>query len=637
MIFSNFNTSIVVLSALIFQGAFGAGAQTAPDFGRDLRPLLEANCLSCHDAKKHKGNVDFSNFSDTLSALKKFKLWRNALEQLESKQMPPEDEQPLADAERAKLSGVIRRTLALLDADEFSPHDPGPPLLRRLTRAEFSQSLRDISGLDFDAAEAAGIPDDTPVTGFANFAAGQTLSDALLEQYFNAASKLVERFKNAAEKDAKNPDKDRRALNALFDGLPGKLPEREAAAAFIARFARRAFRRPVSTAECAKFLAIFDTAAAKKESFISAALAMLKPVLVAPDFLFRAEKHAASKNAQRISDVEFATRLSYLLWSTLPDEELLSLAEQNKLSDEKTLDAQLKRMSASPRAHALTENFAAFWLQFRRVREARPSTEFYPSFNGRMRDAMYAEAATFFDKLREDDRSVLELLDADYTYASEPLAKLYALDGVKGDKTVRVSLKPEQHRGGLLGMGAILALTSHTNRTSPTLRGKWVLEVLFNDPPAPPPANAGQFKDDKKNKHEPKDFREKLALHAADATCAACHKKIDPLGFSLENFDAIGAWRDSGAGIDAAAQLPSGEKFNGAAELKKIVLKHSDSFERGMIGNLLAYALGRELEWYDEREITLIQKELALKGHTFSTLIGGIAKSFPMRNRRGAD
>jgi cytochrome c553 len=607
------------------------------DFAKDLRPFIEARCSKCHDAKKQKGGVDFSVFNDVNASLKKHKIWRSALEQIQTKEMPPDDEPAMTDAERAKLAGTISSMLALLDSNDPKTRDPGPPLLRRLSRVEYNLTIRDLTGLDFDAADSVGMPDDTPVTGFATYAAGQTISAALMEKYFAAADKIVERFKTASEPGVKKSDKDRVAFDALFaPPTDEKVDARGSAKYIISAFARRAFRRPARADEIASVMKFYDAAIAKKEPQIKAELAMLKPVLVSPAFLFRAEKEASDAKAPyRISDLELATRLSYFLWSTMPDEALLALAEQNKLSDEKTLDEQLKRMLASPKARALTDNFAAYWLQFRKVNEARPSTEFYPAFNGKLRAAMLNETAMFWDKLREDDRNVLELLDADYTYVNEPLAKLYGIDGVKGEKMQRVSLKPEQHRGGLLGMGSVLALTSHTNRTSPTLRGKWVLEVLFNNPPAPPPANAGMFKDEGRNKKEPKTFREKLAMHAADATCAACHKKIDPLGFGLENFDAIGSWRESGKDIDASGQLAGGEKFNGVGELKKIVLKHQDDFERGLIGNMLSYAIGRELEWTDEREISAIKAAMEKNGHRFSTLIAGIAKSYPMQYRRG--
>ena len=223
----------------------------------------------------------------------------------------------------------------------------------------------------------------------------------------------------------------------------------------------------------------------------------------------------------------------------------MELAAEHKLSDPKTLEAQVRRMLADPRARALTDQFGAQWLQIRKLSDARPSTEFFPTFTQELRKAMYDETATYFDKLREEDRSVLELLNSDYTYLNGPLAQHYKISGVDGPAMRRVSLKPADHRGGLLGMGSILALTSHTFRTSPTKRGKWILEVIFGTPPPPPPANAGVLKEDSDKKKAVKTFREQLARHAGQAACAACHKKMDPLGFALENFDAVGQWRDN--------------------------------------------------------------------------------------------
>ncbi|MEI6231576.1 MAG: DUF1592 domain-containing protein [Planctomycetota bacterium] len=630
----NFSLAMLVLS---ITSAASAADPVALDYAKEIRPMMEAHCFKCHNDKKQKGGVDFSLFGDTNSALKKHRIWRNALDQIQTKEMPPDDDGALPDAERAKLAGAIRSLLTRLDSNDPNTRDPGPPLLRRMTRVEYNLTIRDVTGLDFDAADSVGMPDDTPVTGYATFAAGQTMSAALMEKYFAAADKVVERFKAASDPAVKKSDKDRVALEALFPAPTENANDRIAAQTFITSFARKAFRRSARPDETEKLMKLFDALTAKQEPFVKACLAMIKPVLVSPTFVYRTEKETESKKPYRISDVELATRLAYFLWSSPPDEVLLTLAEKTKLSDEKSLDDQVKRMLASPKAKALTEHFASHWLQFRKVKEARPSTEFFPAFNGQMRSAMYNEASTFFDKLREDDRSVLELLDSDYTYVNEALAKLYGIAGIKGDKMQRTALKPEQHRGGLLGMGSVLAMTSHTNRTSPTQRGKWVLEVLFDNPPAPPPANAGMFKDEGRNKKDPKNFREKLAMHATDATCAGCHKKIDPLGFGLENFDAVGTWRESGKDIDASGQLPGGEKFNGAAELKKIVLKHQDDFERGMIGNMLSYAIGRELEWTDEREISAIKSAMEKNGHRFSTLVLGIVKSYPMQWRRGVE
>src|SRR5262249_19383536 len=273
------------------------------------------------------------------------------------------------------------------------------------------------------------------------------------------------------------------------------------------------------------------------------------------------------------------------------------------LSDSAGLRAQVKRMLADRRAGSLTHRFGMQWLRVNRLDRARPSTEFFPAFTGQMRNAMREEVVAFLDHLRTADRSVLDLLDADYTFVNAALAKHYGIAGIVGDKIQKVTLHPEHHRGGLLGMGAVLALTSHTFRTSPTQRGKYVLEVILGTPPPPPPANAGMLKEDNPaRKKQPLTFKEQLAQHATQPSCAGCHRKIDPLGFALDNYDAVGAWRESSKDrpLDVSGVLPTGEKVNGVADLKKVLLNRKDEFARNFVEKMLVYALGRELEPSDE-------------------------------------
>jgi hypothetical protein len=249
---------------------------------------------------------------------------------------------------------------------------------------------------------------------------------------------------------------------------------------------------------------------------------------------------------------------------------------------------------------------------------------------------MLEEAKDFCENLRKEDRSVLDLLECDYTFVNAELAKHYGIGGVTSKEFRRVALKPEDHRGGILGMGAILASTSHTFRTSPTQRGRWVLDVVFGTPPPPPPANAGKFKDEKAGK-EPKDFREKLAQHASDETCAGCHRKMDPLGFGLDNYDAVGQWRATSAELDTKGELPTGEHFDGVPELKQVIWKRRDEFVRNLAGQMLTFALGRQLEYFDEGQITRIRNSMDRNGESFSSLILGVVNSYPFQNRRAAD
>ena len=274
-----------------------------------------------------------------------------------------------------------------------------------------------------------------------------------------------------------------------------------------------------------------------------------------------------------------------------------------------------------------------------RVPTARPSTEFFPDFNAEVRAAITAEAAAFLDGLRHEDRSVLELIDADYTYLNEDLAKYYKVVGVSGKEVCKVPLPTGSPRGGVLGMGAILASTSATARTSPTLRGKWVLEALLGTPPPPPPANASQLKVEPRPGEAPKTFREQMAMHAAEPACAACHRRMDPLGYALEAFDAAGTWRADGRGkpVDDAGELPDGRAIKGVAGLKQVLMGQKAAFVRNLVEQMFVYALGRVLEAEDDRAVELVARRLEAEGYRFSTLIRGVVASVPFSMQRGAD
>lgn len=614
---------------------------SAASFTADVRPVLEAHCFKCHNAEKHKGDVDFSGVTEATLA-RQVKLWRLAQEQVSAGEMPPKQEKPLEAAERKALLDWLGR-VAKVDCNDPASRDPGPALARRLNRAQYSNTIRDLVGIEFDAVEAVGMPDDGVVTGFDNFATGLNLPPTLFDKYFAAADTILDRVFSVAltnspvKLDGNRKREAQKAHDAIVFVKPGTgLSEREAARQVIAKFARRAYRRPLAEVELERLMKLYDRSAAGFEPALRIAL---KPVLVSPHFLFRLEQDRAKPGAfARVSDFELATRLSYFVWSSMPDEELFTLAEQGKLSDTAVLEQQVKRLLADPRARALTGQFAVQWLQLGKLASARPSTEFFPTFTSKLRQAMREEAITFFDTLRVENRSVLELLAADYTFANADLAKHYKLPAVEGDKLQRVSLRPEDHRGGLLGMGGVLAMTSHTHRTSPTQRGKYVLEVLFGTPPPPPPANAGLIKEER-NKKDPRSFRELLAQHAGDATCAGCHKKMDPLGFALDNYDAIGGWRESQPDnpLDTTGQLPTGEKLTGAADLKRVLWQRRDEFERNLSGQLLSFALGRELDFFDECPLNEIQTALAQDEHRFATLVLGVVKSLPFQNRRGPE
>ncbi len=598
-----------------------------------IRPLLIQHCEKCHGAAMKEGGVEFTSIAKGEQALAKGKLWKRAAKRITKGDMPPEGEKPLPKEERDRLLAWLKSAGDYVDCDPRRI-DPGPAGLRRLTRNEYNRTIRDLFQINFDAGSAAGLPEDANVDGYDNLSVTLTISTALMEKYFTAAEKVIEHLFSG-------PPQNRRMV---FTVMPGKdLNERDAARKIITAVSRRAFRRLPTAGDIDRLLGFYDRAVAGGGNFEAGVRAMLKPMLVSPQFLFRIENDRKANGEERgvnVDDFELATRLSYFLWSSMPDDALFAVAEQHKLSDPAVLEAQVKRMLADRKAHAFTESFAVQWLQLKKLRTARPSQEFFPTFNNRLKDAMYQEAVMFFDKLREEDRSVLDLLDADYTFVNDVLAQHYGIEGVQGSQMRRVSLKPEHHRGGLLGMAATLTMTSHTFRTSPTQRGKYILEVVFGTPPPPPPPNAGMIKDEKPGKKKDvTTFREQLAQHATQASCAGCHRKIDPLGFALDNFNAIGSWRESTKEqpLDVSGVLPTGEKINGVADLKKVLKERQAEFTRNLGEQMLIYALGRELDHYDECTIREVAAAAQKSEHRLSSLVLGIVKSTPFRQRRAVE
>jgi len=621
-----------------------ADPAAAPGFDMDVKPLLEKHCFACHGSAKVKGGINLEAIARDKPG-KHRKTWRKVLAQLEAKEMPPVKQPQLSDDQREKVLAWLKDATRV-DCTNLAERDPGQVPLRRLNRTEYNRTIHDLVGIDFDGRSAVGLPDDASVSGFDNLATSLTLSTALMEKYLLAADHVLARVLGPADATTMapkmNPNETKqaeKARQALLFVKPGPdLKARDAARKILERFAARAYRRPLEEAELQRMLKGFDAATDRGASFENALRIVFKAVLVSPNFLLRVEEDRAPEKQEkslRISNHELAVRLSYFLWSTMPDAPLLDLAQQKKLHEPVVLEAQVKRMLADPKARALTDNFGVQWLQLRKLDQARPSTEYFPTFNHSLRVAMTQEAVTFFDKLREEDRPVLDMLDSDYTYVNEPLAKHYGIADVKGPQMRKVQLKPEHHRGGLLGMAGILTMTSHTSRTSPTLRGKYVLDVMLGTPPPPPPPDAGMI-DETKQKGQPKSFRELLAQHAGNATCAACHKKMDPLGFALDNYDAIGRWRDDQGGrpLDVTGELPGGEKLTGPVDLKKIVRNRQDQFVRNMAEQMLVYALARELVPDDECTVRDLTNALSKNDHRFAVLVQEIVKSFPFQHRR---
>lgn len=422
-----------------------------------------------------------------------------------------------------------------------------------------------------------------------------------------------------------------------FDGNHGPVCARK----IVTNLARRAYRRPVTSTDVEPLLKLFATSQGNGEPFAEGIALALQAMLVSPHFLFRIEEDPRVQSLSRspgnrlISQHALASRLSYFLWSSMPDDELLQAADQGTLRSPAVLDRQVRRMLRDPKSHALTENFGGQWLELRKLESVKPDRQRFPEFEEYLRMSMREETENFFDDLVREDRSILNFIDADYTFLNERLARFYRIEGVSGTNFRRVSLKGTE-RSGVLTHASVLTVSSYATRTSPVLRGRWILENILNAPPPPPPPGVANL--DESKAVSAASMRQQLEEHRRNSACASCHARMDPLGFGLENFDAIGAWRsmDGKAPIDATGTLPDGRTFKGAAELRDVVKGDRDAFAECLAEKLLTYALGRGLERYDKPAVKKIARGVAADDYRFSRLVLEIAQSLPFQQRRGS-
>lgn len=424
----------------------------------------------------------------------------------------------------------------------------------------------------------------------------------------------------------------------IFVCQPDAVAEEAACAQrIISNLARRAFRRPVLEQDIAAAIGHYEVAAATG-GFESGIETALRALLVSPEFLFRVEQESPgleSGTVYAVNAIDLASRMSFFLWSSIPDDELLTLAEQGSLRDPQILREQVNRMLADPRANALTTSFASQWLYLRNLDSVDPNTRLFPDFDDNLRQAMRQETELLFTHIMRQDRNVLELLSADYTFLNERLAKHYGIQNVYGDHFRQVSLPTDSQRSGLLGHASILTVTSYANRTSPVLRGKWVLENILGIPPPPPPPDVPALSESE-TEVKALTMRERMAQHRANPVCASCHTVMDPIGLTMENFDAIGRWRSDNAdhlSIDASGNLPGSEPFEGVAGLRAALLQNPDAFVGTMSEKLLTYALGRGLEYYDGPAVREILRATTNNDMRFSAMIFAIVNSTPFQMR----
>jgi mono/diheme cytochrome c family protein len=737
---------------------------TVAAFTAATRELFDDTCSECHNPTDLSGGFDVNVYRSVDTLATDRERWESILAKLKSREMPPDDAviQP-SDEQIHTLVKLLEKEFERADA-AMKP-DPGRVTARRLNRAEYTNTIRDLLAVDFRADR--NFPTDDSGEGFDNIGDVLTVSPVLMEKYLAAAGRIAERaiatgslpkpveveyslrFKNLRRIDPSNVEATHRfdfdADYELKIGLPGQrakdappvtlglwidgkleqttrvetkpsglvyfnpfseerirvpitegdhtlrlgfiddpfvktLPQDEiykdsvnkwvgavtvvgpfatsgekpsrkkilvcdpasgprCVDRILATLARRAYRRPVTGAEVAALKRFVDMARADGQSVEQGIGLAIQAMLVSPHFLFHIERDLYPNDPgrmHRVSDVELASRLSYFLWNSMPDDELLSLAERRRLSVPQVLDAQVARLLADPKSAAMAENFAGQWLEIRNLDTIKPDPQKFPAWTPELREAMKTETRMFFDTILRENRPIGDFIDARYTFLNELLAKHYGIDGVSGPEFRRVDLETGE-RGGVLTHGSVLAVSSYPTRTSVVIRGKYILQNILGTPPPPPPADVPAL--DEQAVGTTASLRKQMETHRTNAICASCHSRMDPLGFALENYDAIGKWRtmDGGFPVDSSGILPGGKKFANSAEMRQILSERVPELTRTLTEKLLIYSLGRGLQRYDRPTVNGITKKVAASGYGFQTLVQEVVRSLPFQSRRAED
>lgn len=591
-------------------------------FSKQIKPFIKKYCIDCHQNRRPtEAGLSFDPALRTPGHAAFSEKWKKSAARVKTHDMPPDGLDQPTDEERQMFAEWLQKVKFL------SPKDPGPFVIRRLTKTEYGNTLHDLLGVDPNIV--ASLPDEVSGEGYLN-----SLSPLQLEQYLAISENVLNQVL------APEGDPPTKIQKQLFGEPTTSESNASAKARKVARsLARKAYRRPPSAAEVEVLLKVFDLGQQNNLSYYASCRLMLKAILVSPQFLFitPAKEVETEKGIVPLDDFQLASRLSYLLWATMPDEELMALADQGKLHEIPVLKDQVTRMLMDPRSRALFDGFGAQWLKLGDLQTRTFDPEKFPQMTTAMRTAMYDEARLFFESIVRENRSIANFIDSDFTFLNENLASIYGLEKtVTGPEMRKVKLT-NGNRGGILGMPGVLAATSFPNRTSPVNRGVWVLEQVLGDhvPPAPPNVPALEKQDQKQVANLT--LRERTELHRSEAVCANCHRLLDPIGFGLENFDAIGRWRDqddNGQAIDASGELPGGKHFSNPKELKTIIAEHNAKFSRNLVERLLAYALCRRLEGYDEIVIDELMQKIAKDDYRMQTLITEVVTSYPFTHRR---
>ena len=592
-------------------------------FEAHVVPFLSKYCNSCHNQEKKKGELALNGYLVASEAVKDKPVWEAVAKKIKAAEMPPKRSPRPTEDEVSKVVAWI--DAAVFGLNEGKGRDPGRVTMRRLNKVEYNYTVRDLVGIDLDLADA--FPADEIGYGFDNISDLLSIPPLLMEKYLRAGEKIVEA--------AWSKDESRERI--LICSPKKKSEMKTCARKIIKAFGLRAFRRPLTSSETAALVSLVELAVKNDDGFDKGIQLAVQAMLVSPHFLFRVEIDTKPDDPEAVrilNDYELASRLSYFLWSSMPDDELFELARTRSLRRRSVLEKQVVRMLADKRSQALVKTFAAHWLGIRTMKLVTPDEETFPDFDQQLRDAMCRETELFFEEIMKKDLSVLLFIDSDFTFLNQRLAEHYGIRGVSGAKHQRVALE-DGRRGGVLTQGTVLTITSDPTRTSPVKRGKWILEQILGSPPPPPPPGADNFAG--KATEEGLTLRARMKLHRQNPECAVCHEKMDTIGLGFERFDGIGTFRktQSGTPIIVNGTFPNGQSFEDVIELKSLLLRHKADFCRCLTEKMMIFALGRGLEYTDTSLVDEISKELALSGYRFSTLVKQIVLSEKFRKRRG--
>ena len=616
-----------------------------PHFWKTVRPIMRKHCYSCHNGEDKKAGLNLERYDFIIAIVRDGERFHKVMEVVENGTMPPDIRPPMPQKDKDTLNFYIN---AYLQA-ALEEKDPGLIYPRRLNNQEYRYAIQDLLGLEV-AVDSLFPSDPSGGAGFDNQARTLYVSPLLVERYFETADLLIEQLfqdqKAWREKvPAYEPRLGERLRNfwvKLWTGKDISMEKpREAAKKALFPLATLAYRRFLSPEDESTLLDFFSKvykeSKGKKQRFDISIKESLKLLLVSHHFLYRQESDPDVDGAYEITNFELASRLSFFLWSSVPDLPLLEVAYRENLHDPDVLEREVLRMLKDPKAQRIGSQFAIQWLELKKLTDPafQIDPEVYPSYTPILRDLMLKEVEMYFNYVLLESENILELLDSDYSFLNKELAQHYGIPGVEEEEMFQVQFASNK-RGGILGMGGVLTATSLPTRTSPVLRGKWVLEQVLGTPAPPPPPNVPELEASHDSTQGPQSLRTLLEKHRADPACSGCHKVMDPIGLGLENFDGIGRWREvyGEEPIDASGVLKSGETFEGPAELRKILLSKQAAFAKNFSKKMLSFALGRSLAFKDSPTISHLQETLIETDFNSTAFILELAKSYPFRYKK---